>query len=95
MDDLLELKIITIGNVSNVTGLSERQIRYYEEKQLIFPKKSSKGTRTYSIKDLETLLEISNGISEGLQTKEIRERLNDTSSKKKSNNRNGNENNRK
>ncbi|GAA3330581.1 MerR family transcriptional regulator TnrA [Ectobacillus funiculus] len=30
-------KVITIGTVSEITGLSERQIRYYEERKLIFP----------------------------------------------------------
>lgn len=31
-------KVISIGTVSELTGLSERQIRYYEERKLIFLK---------------------------------------------------------
>lgn len=30
-------QIMSIGMVKELTGLSERQIRYYEEKQLVFP----------------------------------------------------------
>lgn len=33
-------KVITIGVVRDLTGLSERQIRYYEERKLIFPERS-------------------------------------------------------
>lgn len=31
-------KVISIGTVSELTGLSERQIRYYEERKLVFLK---------------------------------------------------------
>ena len=41
-------KVITIGMVSELTGLSDRQIRYYEERKLIFPGRSRGGTRIYS-----------------------------------------------
>lgn len=34
-------KVITIGIVRDLTGLSERQIRYYEERKLIFPERSA------------------------------------------------------
>ena len=38
-----ERKVITIGIVSELTGLSERQIRYYESRKLIFPERSKSG----------------------------------------------------
>ncbi|CAH0119909.1 MULTISPECIES: MerR family transcriptional regulator [unclassified Paenibacillus] len=67
-----ERKVITIGVVSELTGLSERQIRYYEERRLIFPERSRGGTRKYSFDDVETLMEIADKLEDGLQTYEIR-----------------------
>lgn len=68
----IEKKVITIGIVSELTGLSERQIRYYEERQLIFPERTSGGTRKYSFSDVEKLVDIANKMEDGLQTFEIR-----------------------
>lgn len=55
-----------------MTGLSERQIRYYETKKLVFPQRSKTGIRKYSFQDIETLIEIANHIEEGVWTREIR-----------------------
>jgi len=68
-------KVITIGIVSELTGLSERQIRYYEERKLIFPERSAGGTRKYSFSDIELLMDIANKIEDGIQTFEIRKEL--------------------
>lgn len=68
-------KVITIGIVRELTGLSERQIRYYEERKLIFPERSSGGSRKYSFADVELLMEIANKIEDGVQTHEIRREL--------------------
>lgn len=65
-------KVISIGIVSELTGLSERQIRYYEERQLIFPERTKGRTRMYSFADVELLVEIANKIEDGMQTYEIR-----------------------
>lgn len=65
-------KVITIGIVSELTGLSVRQIRYYEERKLIFPERTQKGTRKYSFADVEALVNIANQMEEGVQTFEIR-----------------------
>lgn len=65
-------KVITIGVVSELTGLSERQIRYYEERQLIFPERTKGGTRKYSFNDVDRLVDIANKMEDGLQTFEIR-----------------------
>ncbi|WP_078380305.1 MerR family transcriptional regulator [Sutcliffiella halmapala] len=68
-----EKKVISIGTVRELTGLSERQIRYYEERKLIFPARSgSSGIRKYSFSDVERLMEIANQMEEGVQTHEIR-----------------------
>lgn len=68
-------KVITIGVVRELTGLSERQIRYYEERKLIFPERSSGGSRKYSFSDIELLMEIANKMEDGVQTYEIRQEL--------------------
>lgn len=65
-------KVITIGIVSELTGLSERQIRYYEERRLINPERTRGGTRKFSFVDVEKLVEIANQMEDGLQTAEIR-----------------------
>jgi MerR family transcriptional regulator, global nitrogen regulator len=69
-------KVITIGVVSELTGLSERQIRYYEERKLIFPERTNRGNRKYSFSDVECLIEIANKREEGVSTDEIRYELN-------------------
>lgn len=63
---------MTIGIVKEITGLSERKIRYYETRQLIFPERSSSGTRKYSFSDVELLMDIAEKIEDGIQTEEIR-----------------------
>jgi DNA-binding transcriptional MerR regulator len=68
-------KVISIGAVSEITGISERQIRYYEERKLIFPERTAKGTRKYSFSDIERLMEIVEKIEDGVQTFEIRKEL--------------------
>jgi MerR family transcriptional regulator, global nitrogen regulator len=68
-------KVITIGIVRELTGLSERQIRYYEERKLLFPERSAGGTRKYSFSDVELLMEIANKIESGVQTYDIRKEM--------------------
>lgn len=65
-------KVISIGVASELTALSERQIRYYEERKLISPERTKGGTRKYSFSDIEKLVEISNKLDEGMGTFEIR-----------------------
>lgn len=57
--------------MSELTGLSVRQIRYYEERKLIYPQRSSRGTRKYSFADVERLMDIANKREDGVQTAEI------------------------
>jgi DNA-binding transcriptional MerR regulator len=73
VNDYKNKKVITIGVVSELTGLTERQIRYYEERKLIFPDRSKGGTRKYSFTDIEKLIEINEKVSSGVQTYEIRQ----------------------
>ncbi|MER2106846.1 MAG: MerR family transcriptional regulator [Solibacillus sp.] len=70
-----EKKVITIGIVSELTGLSERQIRYYEARKLLFPERSKTGIRKYSFQDIELLIDIANKLNEGIWTHEIKKNL--------------------
>ncbi|WP_404452770.1 MerR family transcriptional regulator [Virgibacillus necropolis] len=66
-------KVITIGIVSELTGLTIRQIRYYEERKLVFPERSERGNRKFSFNDVEQLINIADKREEGVQTFEIRQ----------------------
>ena len=70
-----EKKVITIGIVSELTGLSERQIRYYESRKLLFPERSKSGIRKYSFLDIERLIDIANNLNNGIWTHEIKKNL--------------------
>ncbi|APH05582.1 MerR family transcriptional regulator [Bacillus weihaiensis] len=68
-------KVISIGTVSELTGLTLRQIRYYEERKLIAPYRNESGTRKYSFTDIETLMDIADKREDGVQTTEILKEL--------------------
>ena len=68
-------KVISIGTVRELTGLTERQIRYYESRKLLFPERSKTGIRRYSFQDIEILVDIANQLEEGIWTNEIRKEL--------------------
>ncbi len=70
-----EIKAISIGVVSELTGLSHRKIRYYEQRHLISPQKLNSNVRKYSFSDIEKLVDISSKIKEGYLTSEIRREL--------------------
>jgi len=72
MSSYKDKKVISIGTVNELTGLSLRQIRYYEERELIYPERTKRGTRKYSFADVEVLLQIADKREEGVQTYEIR-----------------------
>ncbi|WP_308636263.1 MerR family transcriptional regulator [Paenibacillus silvisoli] len=68
----MEEKVMSIGTVCDLTGLTERQIRYYEEKKLIFPVRSKGGARKYSFEDVERVKEINGKLRDGFHTFELR-----------------------
>lgn len=72
MSSYKDKKVISIGVVSELTGISQRKIRYYEERGLIYPERWNKGIRKYSFQDVETLMKIAEKMEEGVQTAEIR-----------------------
>lgn len=65
-------KVMGIGMVRELTGLTERQIRYYEDCQLIFPDRTPGGIRKFSFEDVEQLKEIHRKLKDGFHTFELR-----------------------
>ena len=57
------------------SSYKEKQIRYYEERKLVFPDRTPGGSRRYSFMDVEQLVEIANKIEDGVQTYEIRQEM--------------------
>lgn len=65
---------ISIGEASNITGLSPKTIRFYEEIKLIAPAKRLENSyRSYSKEDLEILFLIKEAKSLGLSLKDIKD----------------------
>ena len=60
------MAVFPIGSVMKLTDLSARQIRYYEDQELIKPDRNEGNRRMYSLNDMDRLLEIKDYISEGL-----------------------------
>ncbi|MCM3001035.1 MerR family transcriptional regulator [Paenibacillus cellulositrophicus] len=69
----MESKVMSIGVVCELTGLSERQIRYYEERKLIFPERTKGGNRRYSFEDVKAIQDIYQKMQEGFNTLELKE----------------------
>lgn len=53
-----KLAILTMATVIKLTGLTARQIRYYEEVELVIPERTEGNHRLYSLNDIDKLLEI-------------------------------------
>ncbi len=46
------LAVLPIGTVMKLTNLSARQIRYYEEQELITPERNAGNRRMFSLNDV-------------------------------------------
>ncbi|MBM7557212.1 helix-turn-helix domain-containing protein [Halanaerobacter jeridensis] len=67
--------IYSIGAVKEETDLSGRQIRYYEEAELIKPARTEGNQRIYSENDIEKLKKIKNLLAEGMKIAGIKKQL--------------------
>ncbi|MDG4656001.1 MerR family transcriptional regulator [Ectobacillus antri] len=67
--------LFPIGIVMNLTQLSARQIRYYEEHGLITPVRTEGNRRHYSFNDVDKLLEIKDLLDQGLNLAGIKQVL--------------------
>lgn len=65
MSDLSNESVYSMSVVRRKTGLSERQIRYYEAQKLISPSRTEGKHRLFSDVDVERLLEIKKLIENG------------------------------
>ncbi len=60
------MSVFPIGTVMKLTDLTARQIRYYEEQDLIHPERNEGNRRMYSLNDIDVLLEIKDYLSDGI-----------------------------
>mgnify|MGYP001293074580 CR=1 FL=1 len=64
--DLLAKLVVGIGEVSTITGVPQRQIRYWEEKGIIHSDKQGEGaTRKYNYLNVKKILLIKELLDEG------------------------------
>ncbi|CAM2786894.1 MerR family transcriptional regulator [Paenibacillus sediminis] len=73
------MALFPIGIVMKLTDLSARQIRYYEQHQLIVPARTSGNQRLFSFNDVERLLEIKALIEKGVNIAGIKQVMNPVS----------------
>ncbi|WP_166241645.1 MerR family transcriptional regulator [Paenibacillus turpanensis] len=69
------MALFPIGIVMKLTDLSARQIRYYEQHELIMPARTSGNQRLFSFNDVERLLEIKSLIEKGVNIAGIKQVL--------------------
>jgi MerR family transcriptional regulator, glutamine synthetase repressor len=60
------MSVLPIGTVMKLTDLTARQIRYYEQQELIKPLRNEGNRRMYSLNDVDRLLEIKDYLDDGL-----------------------------
>ena len=68
------MAVFPIGSVMKLTDLTARQIRYYEDQNLITPIRNEGNRRMYSLNDMDRLLEIKDYISEGCNIAAIKKK---------------------
>ncbi|MRX70689.1 MerR family transcriptional regulator [Bacillus lacus] len=67
------MPLFPIGIVMQLTELTARQIRYYEENNLITPARTEGNRRMFSFNDVDKLLEIKSLIEQGVNLAGIRQ----------------------
>ncbi|WP_177177343.1 MerR family transcriptional regulator [Bacillus sp. MUM 116] len=67
------MPLFPIGTVMQLTELTARQIRYYEEHELIFPARTDGNRRLFSLNDIDRLLEIKDLIDQGVNMAGIKQ----------------------
>ncbi|MDP2856737.1 MAG: MerR family transcriptional regulator [Bacillota bacterium] len=64
-----------------LTGLTERQIRYYDTKGLVSPKRTAGQQRLYSQRDIEALATVARLVAKGHTLDEVAAKLREASEK--------------
>nr|AGF93501.1 transcriptional regulator, MerR family [uncultured organism] len=68
-------KNISMKVVKEKTGLTSRQIRYYDKMNLVFPERSSGNQRLFSEEDIKRLKKIKSLIDRGYTISAVKEKL--------------------
>ncbi|GEN54058.1 MerR family transcriptional regulator [Halobacillus litoralis] len=73
------MPLFPMGIVQSLTDLTARQIRYYEQHELVQPARSEGNRRMFSFNDVDRLLEIKDLIDQGVNMAGIKKvlKLND------------------
>ncbi|MDF2790755.1 MerR family transcriptional regulator [Neobacillus sp. 3P2-tot-E-2] len=69
------MPLFPIGTVMQLTELTARQIRYYEEHELISPARTDGNRRLFSLVDIDRLLEIKDLIDQGINMAGVKQLL--------------------
>jgi MerR family transcriptional regulator, glutamine synthetase repressor len=67
------LPLFPIGTVMELTELTARQIRYYEEHKLVIPARTKGNQRMFSLNDIDKLLEIKDLLDQGVNIAGIKQ----------------------
>lgn len=70
------MALFPIGIVMKLTDLTARQIRYYEQHELIHPARTDGNQRLFSFNDVERLMEIKSLIEKGVNIAGIKQVMN-------------------
>lgn len=70
-----DVPIYPIGSVERLTGLTARQIRYYETKELVEPARTRGNQRLYTPRQVERLVSVRKLMAEGYSLRSIAELL--------------------
>ncbi|MFJ8087750.1 MerR family transcriptional regulator [Lysinibacillus sp. NPDC095746] len=66
------MPLLSMNIVMQLTELSARQIRYYEEHHLIEPHRTEGNRRMFSLNDVDVLLEIKDYLEQGMNMAKIK-----------------------
>ncbi|MDI2588470.1 MULTISPECIES: MerR family transcriptional regulator [unclassified Psychrobacillus] len=67
------MPLLSMNIVMQLTGLTARQIRYYEEHELVQPARTEGKQRMFSLDDIDTLLEIKDMLATGVNIAGIKQ----------------------
>lgn len=70
-----DVPVYPIGSVEKLTGLTARQIRYYESKGLVSPARTAGKQRLYSPAEVDRLIQVKRLLAEGFSLGNIKELL--------------------
>lgn len=69
------MALFPISIVMKLTDLTARQIRYYEQNELVFPARTSGNQRLYSFNDVTSLLQIKEMLEKGVNIAGIKQMM--------------------